>query len=74
MTLYWLSFASETTGFLGACVVEADDTEEAIKAAWRQGINPGGWVCVNAAPESWRQYAGRLIGREEATRICATKH
>lgn len=44
MTVYtWCSFANEE-GFLGVCIVEADNVIEAAMRAHELGINPGGEV------------------------------
>ena len=47
---FWLSFCDTERPvgqqFLGATVVTASDVEEAVRAAWRLGINPGGEVAA----------------------------
>jgi hypothetical protein len=49
MTWFYLSFASET-GFLGACVVEAEDALNAVQVATACGINPGGEAMILPTP------------------------
>jgi len=48
MTYFWLSFCSsdmpEGEQFLGGCLIEADDIDDAIKKSHRRGCNPGGEV------------------------------
>lgn len=45
MTYYWLSF-SATTGFLGGCLVEAEDVGDAVEESWRWRCNPGGEIAI----------------------------
>ena len=55
MNRYYLSFVDVVEGqakFLGACVVEAASSKEAIINAWKLGINPGGSVMIKAIPEN----------------------
>ena len=40
---FWLSFAGDK-GFLGATIIESSDIKQAIKKAWKLGVNPGGEV------------------------------
>lgn len=47
MKKFYLSFVDEEAGkpvFKGACVVEADSLEGAIRSAWQHKCNPGGEV------------------------------
>ena len=45
---FWLSFVDRARPagqrFLGCTVVKATDMAEAVRAAWRLGVNPGGDV------------------------------
>jgi hypothetical protein len=65
---FYFSFASEK-GFLGAVVVEAEDTESAIAEVNRRGLNPGGEALILPFPEGSEGTEGlpvnRLISREE---------
>jgi hypothetical protein len=49
MTWFYLSFASET-GFLGACIVEAEDALNAVQVATACSLNPGGAVAILPTP------------------------
>jgi hypothetical protein len=42
---FYLSFAAPA-GFLGGCYLQSDTEVAAVRAAWRQGINPGGEVQI----------------------------
>ena len=48
MAWWWLSFCDMTkprgSRFLWVCIVEAEDMQGAVAAAWRQECNPGGEV------------------------------
>ena len=50
MTYYWLSFCDsdrpEGQHFLGGCIVEAWNAEDAVREAWAQNCNPGGEVAI----------------------------
>jgi hypothetical protein len=51
MSYYWLSFCDadlpEGEQFLGACLIAADDVDEAIRKSHRRKCNPGGEIaCV----------------------------
>jgi hypothetical protein len=72
--LYWLSFCDpgrpKGEQFLGACLVEGQSFLDAVRAAHRQRLNPGGEVkglevtpasAARVAP-AWR---GRLLTRQE---------
>lgn len=79
--LYWLSFVDSDLsappdeqvpgggGFLGVCIVEADNPISAVAEAHRLEINPGGEVAIygpiptEAYPEDARN---RLLTAEEA--------
>jgi hypothetical protein len=84
-TLWWLSFADpalpEGRQFLGACMVDVDDTDldeplmvRAVRAAHRLGCNPGGHVqghpippdIALRVPSQWR---ARLLTRPECTAL-----
>ena len=43
--VWYLSFAG-AEGFLGACYVEAEEMEEAVRRTWTLGINPGGEILI----------------------------
>jgi len=62
---WYLSFVDKTGFRGGAFIVEADYVE-AIRKAWRLGINPGGEVggipCDPLPPTEWVE---RLLTREE---------
>jgi hypothetical protein len=61
-TWFYLSFASaslpKNEQWLGAVIVQADTIADAVKEAWRLGINPGGEVAgaeiENLPPERFR--------------------
>jgi hypothetical protein len=71
---FWLSFCDpklpKGSQFLGACIVEGDDTPQAVENARKRGLNPGGEVVSVSAdpatiaimPEKWKN---RLLTREE---------
>jgi hypothetical protein len=61
MTLWYLSFASETE-FLGATVIEADSGMEAWTKATLRGLNPGGEVMMLQVPPAAEKEADILIG------------
>jgi|ERR1035438_513275 hypothetical protein len=48
--LFWISFAGEKDGFLGAVIVEAGSVPEALKEATRRGLNPRGEALVCEIP------------------------
>lgn len=69
MIWHYLSFADTVGGkarFLGAALVEADDTVAAVKEAYRLGCNPGGEVFgmpfERVPPLAYRN---RLLTRDE---------
>jgi hypothetical protein len=39
---FWISFATDETGNLGCCIVDAKNETDAIKKTWKLKINPGG--------------------------------
>lgn len=56
MAYYWLSFCdtdlAEGDQFLGGCLIDAEDVEDAITKSHRRKCNPGGEVaCLQIAPE-----------------------
>jgi hypothetical protein len=63
MSLWYLSFASDDHGFLGATVVEADDAEAAVGRATRIGLNPGGEVAIVPVPQEAEPEARKLLNR-----------
>jgi hypothetical protein len=73
--LYWLSFCEdkkpEGEKFLGACMIVATDTIEAVKLAHEKKINPGGQVMSVNIPVTDEEiahaepYLNRLLTAEE---------
>jgi hypothetical protein len=54
MNRWYLSFASQEAGFLGACVIEADDFDDALVTSHTLKINPGGQVLAVLVPDDVR--------------------
>jgi hypothetical protein len=52
---WWLSFVdrigSEVAVNLGVSIVVAESLQDAVRAAWKAGINPGGEVAGTPLPE-----------------------
>jgi hypothetical protein len=78
--LHWLSFADPTaprgSQFLGAVILRAHDFDDAIKQAWRDGINPGGEVVGTQIPPEYDDMVPassqrRLLNREESVALMA---
>jgi hypothetical protein len=82
--LWWLSFVDPDKsappdeqvpgggGFLGVCIVEAEDPMDAVRRAWALGINPGGQVqIVGPGPQDAYppEALHRLLTAEEATAL-----
>lgn len=72
MNLWYLSFATDALGFIGATVVEAEDQAHALSVASHRGLNPGGEVAIwgpipTDTPEA-KMMLNRLVGEEE---LCA---
>lgn len=73
-TVWWyMSFTDDTrpkgSQFLGAALVLAVTLEEAIRASWTLGCNPGGAVMAVPLPVGARPdpaFCNRLLTREEA--------
>lgn len=68
MTWYWLSFVDpdgpEGDRFLGVSIVEAENGQEAVAAAWRLGCNPGGEVAMLPyAADGFQLPAPHLLNR-----------
>lgn len=64
---WWLSFADK--GFMGACIVAADDFLSAVSVSHALKINPGGQVAGVPVPDGYPlrpDEIGRLFNREEA--------
>jgi hypothetical protein len=68
----YLSFADGTrpegTQFLGAVIVRAHGTGDAISQAWKRGINPGGEVKSAIAPPEFEPpeaFRDRLLSRDD---------
>ena len=71
--LWWVSFSGET-GFLGACVIEAENEDAVVPACWRSRCNPGGSVRFLMIPDSAIEHAhryerGRLCSKAEIAAI-----
>lgn len=75
--IWWLSFADQTrpTGqhFLGVALVIAGDMAQAVRVAWKLGVNPGGEVLGMELPTwCWGLVyenllpVGKLLTRAEA--------
>lgn len=64
--LWYLSFVDEG-GFKGACVVAGVDLSDALRTAWKLGINPGGAVMAIPVPEDKENLLplNRLMSRKE---------
>jgi hypothetical protein len=54
MNRWYLSFATDEEGFLGACVVEADEFDDALRKSHILAINPGGEVMGMLVPNDAR--------------------
>lgn len=71
MSYFYISFASEERGFLGATVVKAADPKRALRTASRLGLNPGGeaaifrWPPEDEGNTEMRSMLNRLVGKEE---------
>jgi hypothetical protein len=54
-SFWYLSFCDEDrpvgTQFVGGAVVEAEDVEDAVRVAWREGCNPGVGMLAIQIPE-----------------------
>lgn len=78
MSSWWLSFADGTrevgTQFLGACIVDAEDFFDAVRASHRHKINPGGEVqgfeIPKGAPDL-SKWKNRLMSRAECEEMDA---
>lgn len=67
---HWLSFADGDDGHnLGIALVQGFGLLDAVAHAHYLGINPGGHVGEAEIPALLPEYANRLIGTQEATRI-----
>ena len=64
MARWWMSFADEK-GNLGVSIVDAEDPKEAIKKAWKLGINPGGSVNMYEIDPRKFDVVDRALTREE---------
>lgn len=53
--------------YLGSCVVDGEDLENATKNAWRIGCNPGGEILSVEVPEYLRidKWMNRLLTEQE---------
>lgn len=51
MSYWYISFATDETGFLGATVVQADNVNLAIAEATERGLNPGGEAAIFEVPD-----------------------
>lgn len=64
MTLFWLSFASETA-FLGAALVEAEDPADLIRKVRALGIAPDDGQCVAlSVPEDFPWFDRAMASRD----------
>jgi hypothetical protein len=73
MSEWYLSFADET-GFLGACIVPAEDMIGAVTMAHVLGCNPGGEVAgapvpADAPMDHWPR--GEVLSRERIAALDA---
>lgn len=50
MSLFYISFANRSKGFLGGTVVQAQDAAGALEEATRRNINPGGEAQIVEVP------------------------
>lgn len=50
MKTWWMSFVSNDSEFLGACLVDAVNEAEAVRITWNLKINPGGEVMITEFP------------------------
>ena len=65
---WWLSFASASDKFLGACLVRARGPATAAREAHLHNCNPGGEVCSIRASSDFVPHDGwanRLLSRPE---------
>jgi hypothetical protein len=70
---FWLSFADpdrpKGDQFLGATLIEADDAMDAVRKAWKAGLNPGGEVLIGEVPDdilpTVPDARGKLMTKEE---------
>jgi hypothetical protein len=64
MSYYWLSFCSsdrpEGDQFLGGCLIEAEDVDDAIKKSRQRGCNPGGEVACLQVHEKYEANIDRF--------------
>jgi hypothetical protein len=70
MKSFYLSFADVTLPrghqWLGACLVKAENEEEAIQTAWKADCNPGGEVLiVSPDRDPAEKWFNRLLMRED---------
>lgn len=69
---FYLSFAKDGVGFLGAAVVEGANVYEAAKQAHRLGINPGGGVIGVPLDESLlppEEFRNVLLDKDGVTEL-----
>jgi hypothetical protein len=78
LTWWWLSFADGTrpkgSQFLGAVLVRAHGTTDAVLQSHRLGLNPGGEVLSVQAPDGYEpneKYVGRLLSKADIAEMDA---
>jgi hypothetical protein len=73
MNWFYISFARPKSqgGFLGATVVQAEDTPDALEQATRRGLNPGGEAQIIPVPADRNEHPdivrcrNRLVSKAE---------
>lgn len=74
MAIFYISFADDEAGFLGAVFVEGRDGGDALRVAHRRGINPGGEAMIvplvlenltDKHADAIRRMQNRLLDRDE---------
>lgn len=77
MRLWWISFVCpdhpEGDRFLGACVVHAAGTREALVAAYNAGCSPGGEAGITELPADYGGHYPEyvLLSKDEVDKIHA---
>ena len=71
MKLFYISFANRK--FLGAVLVNAETTLEALKSATEQGLNPGGSAMIIVVPDhlvqTFEPLRGRLLSEQQIVEL-----
>jgi hypothetical protein len=64
MTYYWLSFCDpelpEGQQFIGGCLIEAEDVNDAVKKSWRRKCNPGGEIAIVEITAKYESNIGKF--------------